>query len=342
MDPVTLALAKAYTNEVAGAGVVGPAGADGRDPEFQTSATHVQWRYVGDGTWTDLVALSELEGPQGSEGAPGDTGSQGETGVQGPAGPTGAIGPTGPIGPPGEVGPTGSTGATGATGPIGPQGLQGDTGATGSVGVTGPQGDPGATGPQGDTGPAGTNGTDGSTWHTTAGAPDNSLGVVGDFHLNSTNGTYSEKTGVSTWTTRGNLTGPQGATGAEGAQGATGTTGATGPQGDTGPAGATGPQGIQGEAGATGATGPEGPQGSAGTAAPLEDFYFSFAVDGTYKIVIRQAQTINVAGAEVHGAGTIVYEKNGSVITTSTSFVQGDRLEVTAVAGQSITLPRSL
>jgi hypothetical protein len=42
---------------------VGPPGAprdDGRDIELRASATHVQWRYVGDPTWTDLVALADL------------------------------------------------------------------------------------------------------------------------------------------------------------------------------------------------------------------------------------------------------------------------------------------
>lgn len=44
-------------------GAVGPQG----DPaEFQTSATHIQWRIAGSGTaWQDLVALDDLEGPTG-------------------------------------------------------------------------------------------------------------------------------------------------------------------------------------------------------------------------------------------------------------------------------------
>lgn len=48
----------------------GQAGADGREVELQKSATHVQWRYVGDSTWIDLVALSEITGPPGTGGAP--------------------------------------------------------------------------------------------------------------------------------------------------------------------------------------------------------------------------------------------------------------------------------
>ena len=37
-------------------------GADGREVELAKSDTHVQWRYVGDELWVDLVALADLEG----------------------------------------------------------------------------------------------------------------------------------------------------------------------------------------------------------------------------------------------------------------------------------------
>lgn len=50
----------------------GAAGVNGREVELQTSATHVQWRYVGDATWTNLVALASLAGPQGPAGAAGN------------------------------------------------------------------------------------------------------------------------------------------------------------------------------------------------------------------------------------------------------------------------------
>ncbi len=42
------------------------AGADGREVQLQASATHIQWRYVGDTAWTNVVALSALTGPQGN------------------------------------------------------------------------------------------------------------------------------------------------------------------------------------------------------------------------------------------------------------------------------------
>jgi hypothetical protein len=41
-------------------------GDDGREIELQVNATHIQWRYVGDVSWTDLIALSELKGADGA------------------------------------------------------------------------------------------------------------------------------------------------------------------------------------------------------------------------------------------------------------------------------------
>lgn len=38
---------------------------DGREIELQKSLTHIQWRYVGE-SWFDLVALSDITGPQGA------------------------------------------------------------------------------------------------------------------------------------------------------------------------------------------------------------------------------------------------------------------------------------
>ena len=93
---------------------------------------------------------------------------------------------------------------------------------SGNTGAQGPQGFPGPTGP------TGADGQDGAEWFTGSGAPSGSLGDVGDFYINSLNGDYYEKTGVSTWTIRGNLKGPQGAIGVTGATGPTGFTGNTG------------------------------------------------------------------------------------------------------------------
>lgn len=53
----------------------GGTGTDGREVELQNSGTHIQWRYVGDASWTNLVALADLTGADG-QGVPtgGSTG----------------------------------------------------------------------------------------------------------------------------------------------------------------------------------------------------------------------------------------------------------------------------
>ena len=56
--------------------IQGPDGTDGREIELQTSATHIQWRYVGDVSWIDLILLSELQGPQGVAGTDGTDGRE--------------------------------------------------------------------------------------------------------------------------------------------------------------------------------------------------------------------------------------------------------------------------
>lgn len=49
-------------------GSPGSPGIDGREAEIQSSGTYIQWRYVGDSTWIDLVPLSSLEGEDGADG----------------------------------------------------------------------------------------------------------------------------------------------------------------------------------------------------------------------------------------------------------------------------------
>ncbi len=43
-------------------------GADGREIELQVGATHIQWRYVGDASWTDLIAIATITGTDGLDG----------------------------------------------------------------------------------------------------------------------------------------------------------------------------------------------------------------------------------------------------------------------------------
>jgi microcystin-dependent protein len=95
-------------------------------------------------------------------------------------------------------------------------------------------------GPTGATGSQGPQGTPGEQWYQGTGAPAGTLGIVGDWYLDTANGDMYEKTGASTWTFRLHVIGP---TGAQGATGATGPTGAPGEKWFTGsgaPAAATG------------------------------------------------------------------------------------------------------
>lgn len=57
-----------WTNLVALSELKGDAGTP---IEIQVSATHIQWRYVGGGAWTNIVALADLEGDQGMQGPRG-------------------------------------------------------------------------------------------------------------------------------------------------------------------------------------------------------------------------------------------------------------------------------
>ena len=121
------------------------------------------------------------------------------------------------------------------------------------------------------------------------GAPFASLGLLGDFYIDTSSmNFYGPKTSTK-WPTPISLKGPAGPIGPSGIDGKTsasqsglkgdtGLTGAKGLPGDTGPvgpAGPTGPQGSSGPAGAgsqgatgatglTGAQGPQGPQGATG------------------------------------------------------------------------------
>ena len=58
--------------------VVGKDGFDGREVEFNVSDTHIEWRYVGEDTWTDLVSLDLLKGAAGEAGSNGTDGTDGK------------------------------------------------------------------------------------------------------------------------------------------------------------------------------------------------------------------------------------------------------------------------
>lgn len=91
-------------------GADGVDGADGRSTEFNVSDTHLQWRYIGESTWRNMISLSMITGPVGPAGPAGQTGSSGSSGPSGSTGATGAQGPQGIQGPQGVQGPAGADG----------------------------------------------------------------------------------------------------------------------------------------------------------------------------------------------------------------------------------------
>jgi hypothetical protein len=97
-------------------GADGAPGTEAREIELQTTATHVQWRYM-DAAWTNLIALTAITGPAGADGAPGADGVDGATGAEGVPGSTGPMGPQGPTGAAGDLGPAGPAGPQGPAGP---------------------------------------------------------------------------------------------------------------------------------------------------------------------------------------------------------------------------------
>ena len=109
-NPDALAQIWAAIDELKAGGGGGTPGKDGREIELQNSGTAIQWRYVGDNVWTDLIQLSALKGEKGDK---GDKGDKGETGATGPQGPQGETGEQGPAGPQGETGPQGPAGDSG-------------------------------------------------------------------------------------------------------------------------------------------------------------------------------------------------------------------------------------
>lgn len=106
-------------------------GTNGKEIELQKSTTHIQWRYVGDTEWTNLVALADLKGSKG------DKGEQGIQGVKGDKGDTGAT-PNLQIGKITTL-DSGSNATASITGTVEnpllnleiPKGLKGDKGDTG-------------------------------------------------------------------------------------------------------------------------------------------------------------------------------------------------------------------
>lgn len=266
-----------------------PSGLDGKEIELQKSASHIQWRYVGEELWKDLVPLVDLKGeqgiqglqgkqgiqgvagepgPKGDKGEPGLQGAKGEQGIQGIPGPTGARGETGPVGAKGEKGENGATfkpnvDAAGNLSwtndkslpnppTVNIKGAKGETGAKGEQGIPGQQGLQGERGLQGVAGPKGDRGEQGLP------------GAKGDRGDNGITFTPSvNSNGDLTWTNNGGLDNPP-LVNIKGARGEAGPQGQQGLRGEAGPKGEQGLQGIQGIQGLKGDTGAKGDKGDRG------------------------------------------------------------------------------
>ena len=79
-DLIALATLTGPTGPTGPAGVDGTDGTDGTDGkevEMQVASGFIQWRYVGDTVWKDLVSLATLTGPTGPAGVDGTDGTDG-------------------------------------------------------------------------------------------------------------------------------------------------------------------------------------------------------------------------------------------------------------------------
>ena len=160
-DKVTLYenVLKFYANEVELSSITLPSfeggGQNAKEIELQKSETHIQWRYVGELLWRNLIALEDLKGAQGLQGPQGLKGERGETGPQGLQGEKGEQGLQGIPGVKGDKGDSFTyedftpEQLASLKGPKGEQGIQGPQGLQGEAGLQGPKGDKGEPGLKG-------------------------------------------------------------------------------------------------------------------------------------------------------------------------------------------------
>lgn len=109
----------------------GLAGIDGREIELQQAEGFIQWRYLGDSSWQNLLALADITGAAGKDGKDGKDGQDGQDGQRGDQG---AEGKAGKDGKPGEKGADGLSGINGIDGRDGVDGKDGKDGSAGKDG----------------------------------------------------------------------------------------------------------------------------------------------------------------------------------------------------------------
>ncbi len=98
------------------AGQNGADGLNGAPIELRVSDGFIQWRWVGQEQWINLIALEELQGEKGDPGAPGKDGIDGKDGLPGKDGTDGKDGLNGRDGIDGRDGKDGADGQDGTNG----------------------------------------------------------------------------------------------------------------------------------------------------------------------------------------------------------------------------------
>ena len=175
------------------------------------------------------------------------------------------------------------------------------------------------------------------------GVPAKSLGINGDFYIDSKSmNMYGPKKNNS-WPIPISMRGPSGPAGPSGVDGKNGTsatsgagaTGAVGPQGPAGPQGATGPAGPQGATGPAGAsgsgsssTGPAGPAGATGAQGPKGDTGTAASIQSVNLTQWTMSTATPGGGSESSGFGTLLAGKkyffsiviSGKMLTSVSSF----------------------
>ena len=73
LSTMAQAIKELQENGAGGEGGTGAPGEDGREVEFRVDSDYIQWHYVGDAEWENLIALFELQGPQGEPGQDGQS-----------------------------------------------------------------------------------------------------------------------------------------------------------------------------------------------------------------------------------------------------------------------------
>ena len=151
-----------WQNLVALADISGPAGQNGKTPEFRVNEAMLQWRYVGDEVWLNLYDLSTLKGRDGETGQDGASGKDGNTPFIGENGNWWIGGTDTGVKAAGEKGEKGDTGEKGETGAFGKDGNTPFIGENGNWWIGGTDTGVKAAGEKGEKGDTGANGKDGS------------------------------------------------------------------------------------------------------------------------------------------------------------------------------------